>query len=94
MAAAPRHACLEIPPLSLAAPRSAVLGLLTASYLLGELGHFLLGATSRAMAQELEFGEEGCLCGDQLEEEECQAAGCLPWAPVLLCWALEVLPPG
>ena len=52
------------------------LALLTLSYLLGEMGHFLLGATSRAMAQELEFGEEGCLCGDQLEEEECQAAGC------------------
>ena len=53
MTAAPRHACLEILPLSLAAPRSAVLGLLTASYLLGELGHFLLGATSRAMARDI-----------------------------------------
>ena len=52
------------------------LALLTLSYLLGEMGHFLLGATSRTMAQELEFGEEGCLCGDQVEEEECLAAGC------------------
>ena len=36
-----------------AAPRPAVLGLLTASYLLGELGHFLLSATSRDMARDI-----------------------------------------
>lgn len=30
-------------------------------YAVGELGHFLLGATSRAMAQSIHFGDEGCL---------------------------------
>ena len=52
------------------------LALLTVSYLVGEMGHFLLGATSRAMARELEYGDEACLCDDQLEQEECLEAGC------------------
>ena len=47
------------------------LALLTVSYLVGEMGHFMLGATSRAMARELEYGDEACLCDDQLEQEEC-----------------------
>ena len=52
------------------------LALLTVSYLVGEMGHFMLGATSRAMARELEYGDEACLCDDQLEQEECLEAGC------------------
>ena len=52
------------------------LALLTVSYLVGEMGHFMLGATSRAMARELEYGDEACLCDDQLEQEECLVAGC------------------
>ena len=54
------------------------LALLTLSYLVGEMGHFLLGATSRAMAQDLQYGDQACLCSDQLEEkEECLEAGCV-----------------
>ena len=52
------------------------LALLTVSYLVGEMGHFLLGATSRAMARQLEYGDQACFCDDQLEQEECLEAGC------------------
>ena len=56
-----------------------ILGLLTLSYLLGELGHFLLGSTSRPMSRELEYGDQACLgppdCAGQQTEETCLAAG-------------------
>ena len=55
------------------------LALLTSSYLLGELGHFLLSSTSRSMAGELQYGAEACLgpadCEAQQEEETCRAVG-------------------
>jgi len=36
------------------------LGLMTLSYIVGELTHFLINTTSRAVAQEVEFGDKGC----------------------------------
>ena len=36
------------------------LGLMTLSYIVGELTHFLINTTSRAVAQEIEFGDKGC----------------------------------
>ena len=55
MVTAPRHCTALYCTVQemVAAPRPAVLGLLTASYLLGELGHFLLSATSRDMARDI-----------------------------------------
>ena len=43
------------------APAHTSLALLTLAYLLGELGHFLLGSTSRAMAREVKYGDQACL---------------------------------
>ena len=55
------------------------LALLTLSYLVGELGHFLLGSTSRSMAREVKYGDQACLgpppCQEQQEEDTCLAAG-------------------
>lgn len=30
-------------------------------YMIGELGHFLLGTVSRSMAQDIHYGDKGCL---------------------------------
>jgi len=30
-------------------------------YAVGELGHFLIGIISRPIAQDMEFGEQGCI---------------------------------
>ena len=30
-------------------------------FAVGELGHFLIGIISRPIAQEMEFGEQGCI---------------------------------
>ena len=38
-----------------------VLVLLISSYLVGEMGHFMLGATSRDMARDIGFGDEECV---------------------------------
>lgn len=37
-----------------------MLGILTVSYILGELGHFLLGVTSKQMAIDLDYGDRSC----------------------------------
>ena len=34
------------------------------AYATGELGHFLIGIISRPIAQEMEWGEEGCIVND------------------------------
>ena len=38
-----------------------VLALLTSSYLVGEMGHFMLGGTSRDMARDIGFGDKECV---------------------------------
>ena len=38
-----------------------VLSLLTLAFVFGEMGHFLLGVTSREMAGDIHFGDLGCL---------------------------------
>ncbi|XP_035709150.1 uncharacterized protein LOC118436091 isoform X2 [Folsomia candida] len=52
-------------------------------YMIGELGHFLLGTVSRSMAQDIHYGDKGCLkeanmdhvksevCTDVENESEC-----------------------
>ena len=41
--------------------RHTVLALLTLSYLVGEMGHFMLGVTSRDMARDIGFGDKDCV---------------------------------
>ena len=36
------------------------LSLMTLSYIVGELTHFLINTTSRALARDLEFGDQSC----------------------------------
>ncbi len=38
-----------------------MLFLLSAMYVVGELGHFLIGVVSRAVAQDIHYGDLGCL---------------------------------
>lgn len=37
-----------------------VLGVLTVGYILGELGHYLIGVTSKQTAIELDYGDIAC----------------------------------
>lgn len=37
-----------------------VLGVLTVGYILGELGHYLIGVTSKQTAIDLEYGDISC----------------------------------
>ena len=46
-----------------------VLALLTLSYLVGEMGHFMLGATSRDMARDIGFGDKECVPRGDLENK-------------------------
>lgn len=39
---------------------SYVLGVLTIGYVLGELGHYLIGVTSKQTAIELDYGDHAC----------------------------------
>lgn len=39
---------------------SYVLGILTVGYVLGELGHYLIGVTSKQTAIELDYGDHAC----------------------------------
>lgn len=39
---------------------SYVLAILTIGYILGELGHYLIGVTSKQMAIDLEYGDISC----------------------------------
>ncbi len=39
---------------------SYVLGILTVGYILGELGHYLIGVTSKQTAIELDYGDHAC----------------------------------
>jgi hypothetical protein len=38
-----------------------VLLLVTCGYIVAELGHFLIGVTSRATAKDLHYGDHACL---------------------------------
>lgn len=66
---------------------SYVLGILTIGYILGELGHYLIGVTSKQTAIELDYGDHACQqndtsftrhelpkqCGAVLNDTECLA---------------------
>lgn len=39
---------------------SYVLAILTIGYILGELGHYLIGVTSKQTAIELDYGDHAC----------------------------------
>lgn len=39
---------------------SYALGVLTVGYVLGELGHYLIGVTSKQTAIELDYGDKAC----------------------------------
>jgi len=38
-----------------------VLALVSIGYVIGELGHFLIGVTSRATAKDLHYGDKSCM---------------------------------
>jgi hypothetical protein len=42
--------------------------LMSAIFMVGELGHFLIGPVSRPMAQEMQYGDKGCLPISSLSE--------------------------
>jgi len=61
-----------------------ILLLLTLSYLVGEMGHFLLGATSREIARDVGYGDKACFgkengtilsCRKRKDEASCHIRG-------------------
>lgn len=38
-----------------------ILAILTICYIVGELGHYLIGITSRATARDIDYGDHACL---------------------------------
>lgn len=48
-----------------------ILGILTICYIVGELGHYLIGVTSRATARDIDYGDHACqLNNTTLEKNE------------------------
>lgn len=57
---------------------SYVLGVLTVGYILGELGHYLIGVTSKQTAIDLDYGDIACQMNTTMFErtelpEQCSA---------------------
>lgn len=46
--------------------------ILMGCYSVGELGHFLIGIVSKPIAQDMEFGEQGCISNDSSLSYEVQ----------------------
>lgn len=44
-----------------------MLTVLALIYLVGELGHYLIGVISRPVAQDLHYGEIGCIANPKIE---------------------------
>ena len=59
---------------------------MTVAYIVGEVAHFLINTTGRAVAREIHFGESACFPGNESkvatnctaveEQEECESEGC------------------
>lgn len=59
---------------------------MTVAYIVGEVAHFLINTTGRAVAREIHFGESACFpaneskvatnCTAVEEQEECESEGC------------------
>jgi len=67
--------------------RSYSLVLMTVSYIVGEVAHFLINTTGRAVAREIHFGDLACFPGNQSKtndnctavegQSECEERGCV-----------------
>lgn len=44
--------------------KAYILGILTICYIVGELGHYLIGVTSRATARDIDYGDHACQLND------------------------------
>lgn len=44
--------------------KAYILGILTVCYIVGELGHYLIGVTSRATARDVDYGDHACQLND------------------------------
>ena len=52
------------------------LSLMTLSYIVGELTHFLINTTSRAVAREVEFGDQSCFKNETIVGGEELSVNC------------------
>lgn len=44
--------------------KAYILFILTICYIVGELGHYLIGVTSRATARDIDYGDHACQLND------------------------------
>lgn len=56
--------------------KAYILGILTVCYIVGELGHYLIGVTSRATAKDVDYGDHACLLHDTSFSEDKVATRC------------------
>ena len=55
---------VEVPPITTDRKRSwYLLVLISLAFGMGELSHFLVGTTTRLMAQDLHYGDQSCMNG-------------------------------
>lgn len=47
-----------------------ILFILTICYIVGELGHYLIGVTSRATAKDIDYGDHACQLNDTRFNED------------------------
>lgn len=52
------------------------LALMTLSYIVGELTHFLINTTSRAVAREIKFGDKSCFKSETNESSVGRSVNC------------------
>ena len=52
------------------------LSLMTLSYIVGELTHFLVNTTSRALARDLQFGDLSCFQNETADTSEEMSVNC------------------
>lgn len=50
--------------------KAYILGILTVCYIVGELGHYLIGVTSRATAKDIDYGDHACQLNDTSFNED------------------------
>ena len=70
--------------------KAYILGILTVCYILGELGHYLIGVTSRATARDVDYGDHSCQLNNTSFEKNDLPTQCGSITDPDACTALNV----
>ncbi|CAG9805715.1 unnamed protein product [Chironomus riparius] len=70
--------------------KAYILGILTVCYIVGELGHYLIGVTSRATAREISYGDHACQLNDTTLGKDDMPEQCEDISDQLSCAAINI----